>query len=53
MPDVSTSDLMIEFYRQLETNPNKAKALRHAMLANIEKYENPRHWAAFTLMGES
>ena len=53
VPDESTSDLMIEFYRQLQTNPNKAQALRQAMLANLNKYDNPKHWAAFTLMGES
>ena len=53
VPDDSTSDLMIEFYRQLQINPNKAQALRQAMLANLEKYEQPRDWAAFTLMGET
>ncbi|AFY38249.1 filamentous hemagglutinin family outer membrane protein [[Leptolyngbya] sp. PCC 7376] len=53
VPDESTSDLMIEFYGQLQSNPNKARALRQAMLANLQKYGQPRDWAAFTLMGET
>ena len=53
VPDDSTSDLMVDFYRQLATTPDKAQALRQAMLSTLEKYPSPEHWAAFTLMGES
>jgi hypothetical protein len=53
VPDISTSDLMIEFYKQLQSNPDKAQALRQAMLINLEKYPNPKDWAGFTLMGET
>ncbi|NJN74254.1 MAG: CHAT domain-containing protein [Limnothrix sp. RL_2_0] len=53
VPDLSTSDLMIEFYRQLQNNPDKAQALRQAMLITREKYPNPEDWAGFTLMGET
>ncbi|MDY6940613.1 MAG: CHAT domain-containing protein [Cyanobacteriota bacterium] len=53
VPDRSTSDLMVEFYRQLGNTPDKAQALRQAMLATLETYSNPHHWAAFTLVGES
>lgn len=50
--DGSTSFLMSEFYRQLQQQPNKAKALRQAMLVTRQKYPDPSHWAAFTLIGE-
>ncbi len=45
--------LMAEFYRQLQQNPDKARALRQAMLTTMKKHENPRDWAAFTLIGEA
>ncbi|WP_321206562.1 CHAT domain-containing tetratricopeptide repeat protein [Tolypothrix tenuis] len=51
--DSSTSDLMVEFYRQLQQNPDKAKALRQAMLSTMKKYPHPIHWAAFTLIGNA
>jgi CHAT domain-containing protein len=51
--DGSTNALMSEFYRQLQTEPNKSKALRQAMLKTRERYPNPIDWAAFTLIGEN
>ncbi|MEC4812625.1 MAG: tetratricopeptide repeat protein [Scytonema sp. PMC 1069.18] len=51
--DSSTSDLMVEFYRQLQQNPDKAKALRQAMLSTMKKHPHPIHWAAFTLIGNA
>lgn len=51
--DSSTSDLMVEFYSQLQQNPDKAKALRQAMLSTMKKYPHPIHWAAFTLIGNA
>jgi CHAT domain-containing protein len=51
--DHSTSVFMGAFYRQIQTNPNKAQALRQAMLTTMQQYPNPRDWAAFTLVGES
>ncbi|MGB3640145.1 MAG: CHAT domain-containing tetratricopeptide repeat protein [Rivularia sp. (in: cyanobacteria)] len=53
IPDNPTAMLMTEFYRQLQQNPDKAKALRQAMLKTMEKHKNPRDWAAFTLIGEA
>ncbi|MEA5504699.1 CHAT domain-containing tetratricopeptide repeat protein [Halotia wernerae UHCC 0503] len=53
VPDTQTSKLMIEFYQQWEQNPDKAVALRRAMLKTMEKYPQPINWAAFTLIGES
>ena len=53
VPDAPTADLMVEFYRQLRHHPDKARALRQAMLTTLEQYPSPENWAAFTLMGES
>jgi CHAT domain-containing protein len=53
VPDGSTAELMVEFYRQLQQNPNKAQALRQAMLIMMKKHPNPRDWGAFTLIGEA
>jgi CHAT domain-containing protein len=44
---------MTEFYRNLQRNPNKAQALRQAMLTVMKQHPNPRDWAAFTLIGEA
>jgi tetratricopeptide (TPR) repeat protein len=51
--DKSTASLMSEFYRNLQQNPDKAVALRQAMLATKKQYSNPLDWAAFTLIGEA
>ncbi|NER39275.1 MAG: CHAT domain-containing protein [Oscillatoria sp. SIO1A7] len=53
VPDAPTADLMKEFYRQLEQNPNKARALRQAMLKTMQQRPDPKDWAAFTLIGEA
>ncbi|MBE9029930.1 CHAT domain-containing protein [filamentous cyanobacterium LEGE 11480] len=50
--DRSTSVLMTEFYRNLKTNPDRAAALRQAMLKTRQQYPDPFHWAAFTLVGQ-
>ena len=49
--DKSTAELMTAFYRALQTNPDRAVALRSAMLTTLKQYPSPRDWAAFTLMG--
>ena len=53
VPDAPTADLMAEFYQNLETTDDKAKALRQAMLTTMEQHPNPKNWAAFTLIGEA
>jgi CHAT domain-containing protein/tetratricopeptide (TPR) repeat protein len=53
VPDAPTASLMSEFYRQLEQNPDKAAAMRQAMLITIKKHPQPQNWAAFTLIGEA
>jgi CHAT domain-containing protein/Tfp pilus assembly protein PilF len=51
--DNSTSVLMTEFYQNLQQNPDKATALRQAMLTTMKTHPSPKYWAAFTLIGES
>ncbi len=53
VPDAPTAFLMKEFYQNLQKNPNKAQALRQAMLATMKNHSKPRDWAAFTLIGEA
>jgi len=52
VPDAPTALLMTEFYRNLQQNPDKAQALRLAMLQTMEQHPDPRAWAAFTLIGD-
>lgn len=51
VPDDATAALMTEFYRNLQTTPDRAQALRQAMLTTLQQYPSSRDWAAFTLMG--
>lgn len=53
IPDDSSKILMTDFYRNLEQNPDKAVALRKAMLNTMKTYPEPGDWAAFTLIGEA
>ncbi len=51
--DSSTSDLMVEFHRQLKTQ-SKAESLRQAQLKLMKdgKHAHPFYWAAFVLVGD-
>jgi CHAT domain-containing protein/Flp pilus assembly protein TadD len=53
VPDAPTASLMTEFYQNLQKNPDKAIALRQAMLTTMKQHPNPKDWAAFTLIGEA
>lgn len=53
IPDLPTASLMTEFYRQLQNNPDKAQALRQAMLITKTKFPNPIDWASFILIGDA
>ncbi len=53
VPDAPTASLMTEFYQNLQKHPDKASALRQAMLTTMQQHPNPRDWAAFTLIGEA
>ncbi|BAZ08342.1 TPR repeat-containing protein [Calothrix sp. NIES-4071] len=50
--DVQTAKLMKSFYQALDKNPNKASALRQAMLTTMKQDTEPLYWAGFTLIGE-
>ena len=52
VPDDSTSVLMQDFYRQLQSGIGQPQALRRAMLDTMQTYPNPREWAAFVLVGQ-
>ncbi|MFE1745134.1 CHAT domain-containing protein, partial [Coleofasciculus sp. H7-2] len=54
IPDSPSALLMTEFYRNLQQKPDKAQALRSAMLTTMKQYPNkPSAWAAYTLIGEA
>ena len=53
VPDAPTAFLMTQFYKNLQQNPDKAQALRSAMLTTMKQHPNPKDWAAFTLIGEA
>ena len=53
IPDTPTASLMTEFYQQLQQTPDKAQALRQAMLKTKTQFPSPIDWAAFTLIGEA
>lgn len=49
--DRSTAAFMVAFYQALKTNPDRAIALRQAMLTTLKQFPSPKDWAAFTLVG--
>jgi CHAT domain-containing protein len=53
VPDAPTASLMTEFYQNLKQSPDKAQALRSAMLTTMKQHPDPKDWAAFTLIGEA
>lgn len=53
VPDAPTAALMTEFYQTLKRSPDKAQALRQAMLKTMQNHPDPLDWAAFTLIGEA
>ncbi|MBI2428245.1 MAG: CHAT domain-containing protein [Ignavibacteriales bacterium] len=52
--DKSTSELMVEFYRNILNKQSYSTALRNAKLAMIKKgkYAHPVEWSPFVLMGK-
>ncbi len=51
--DRSTADLMVRFYRGLESSGRPAEALRQAKLGLIRdsRFAHPHHWGPFVLIG--
>ena len=52
VPDQSTAEFMKAFYDRVLSAPNRAAALREAVLEIRERYPHPLHWAPFVLMGK-
>jgi CHAT domain-containing protein len=50
--DQSAADLMIRFYRNLQTGMTKGEALRQAQLETIRDNGFPFFWAPFVLIGK-
>ncbi len=52
--DKSTSDLMVEFYKNLKSGMAKPEALRRAQLwlKSQKGYESPYYWAPFEMIGD-
>ena len=51
VPDKSAAEFMAAFYDRLLAVPNRAAALREAMLEVRRRYPHPLHWAPFFLSG--
>jgi CHAT domain-containing protein len=50
--DQSTAEFMQDFYQGYRSSPNKANALRSAVLKLKQKHRHPYYWAAFALVGK-
>jgi CHAT domain-containing protein len=53
VPDASTSEFMIRFFRKLRAGVPQSAALaqtRHEMM-KLPRYRDPIHWAGFVLYG--
>ena len=57
VPDISTSEIMTTFYKELKNGIGKADALRNAKLKYLELSDqntsDPYYWAAFTMIGDN
>ncbi|MHC9539719.1 MAG: tetratricopeptide repeat protein [Vulcanimicrobiota bacterium] len=51
--DVSTAELMKNFYQELKTGKSEGQAMREAQLKTMENYSHPYYWAPFVVIGES
>jgi len=51
--DQASGDLVVDFYRDLQSGLSKAQALRAAQrhLASTQRYAHPAYWAPFLLIG--
>lgn len=50
--DKATSELIIEFYRQLKTaGISKSQALQNAQVKLMQQYPNPYYWSPFLMVG--
>jgi CHAT domain-containing protein len=50
--DKATSELIVEFYRQLKTTGiSKSRALKNAQVKLMKQYSHPYYWSPFLLVG--
>lgn len=50
--DKTTSELMVDFYRQLKTaSLSKVQALQQAQIATLKQQRHPYYWSPFLLIG--
>ena len=47
----ATSELVVEFYRQLKTGAPKLQALRNAQVKLMQRYPHPYFWSPFLMIG--
>ncbi len=56
-PDVSTSEIIRNFYQELKDGSSKDQALRNAKLEYLEQaipsYQHPKYWAHLVLIGDN
>ncbi|MEO1591514.1 MAG: CHAT domain-containing protein [Cyanobacteria bacterium J06632_22] len=52
VPDMPTAVLMTAFYRELQKDGDKARALQAAMLSVKVSHPDPKNWAGFVLIGQ-
>lgn len=52
VPDQSTRELMVEFYREILDGVSPDNALRHAQLKMIKRKAPPSEWAGFVIYGK-
>ena len=57
MNDTATSEIMVEFYKQLKKGKTKSEALRFAKLNYFNKHklsaQSPYYWASIVLIGDN
>jgi CHAT domain-containing protein len=53
--DDTSSEIMVDFHRELRRGQSKTHALRDAMLKALstDRYKDPYYWAPFTLVGDT
>jgi CHAT domain-containing protein len=50
VPDATTSELMIAFYKNLLSGKTKQESFKIAQKEVRGKYRNPYYWAGFVMM---
>jgi CHAT domain-containing protein len=49
----ATSEMMVEFHKQIKIRKNKAESMREASMKVIKKgWDHPYYWAGFIVVGD-